>query len=451
MIKTFHKYFEHNEKCGNEYFSGRLSRMIKCIKYVVKELGQEKESDTEHEQNLRNEYKSHLRFRTNEINDITGDMIPNDVRVILNSGYQSEIKKTSMINHTSLKCNKKTFSCSKCNKTFTTKQSLQYHKDNNSCKKTVHACKYCKRSYTTATSMYRHMRTSCNAKQQFEREKDEIYERLLKLEQENAEVRAANKKYANEIEQLKNDVNRKNSSIKNKTSNINNGVQVTNGNVNINNGTINHITLIAHGKEDISKIDRSELIKVFGSGFNSTLKLTETMHFNPKYPEFHNVYISSMKNKYAMVYDGNDWNLVMKDDLIDRMYDNKRDRIEENLDDFVKSLTGSQKRALHRWMNADDTHPYISKIKNDIKLLLYNKRNMPLTYKSSGVITTISDITHKEGTKDTNRNVRVIKEAKHTSEQDDKTDNQRSVRVKSPFARTAGRPGTKRKIIVRKN
>ena len=50
-----------------------------------------------------------------------------------------------------------------------------------------------------------------------------------------------------------------------------------------------------------------------------------------------------MKNKYAMMYDGNDWNLVMKDDLIDKIYDNKRDLIEENLDDFLDSLTISQK------------------------------------------------------------------------------------------------------------
>lgn len=35
--------------------------------------------------------------------------------------------------------------------------------------------------------------------------------------------------------------------------------------------------------------------------FNSTLKLTDTIHFNPKHPEYHNIYIPSMKDKYAMV------------------------------------------------------------------------------------------------------------------------------------------------------
>ena len=102
----------------------------------------------------------------------------------------------------------------------------------------------------------------------------------------------------------------------------------------------------AFGKEDISKIGRDELLKVFRSGFDSPLRLTETTHFNSKYPEYHIVYISNMKNKYAMIYDGNDWNMVMKDYLIDKMYDNKRNYIEENIIDFIDSMIRSQINAL---------------------------------------------------------------------------------------------------------
>ena len=115
---------------------------------------------------------------------------------------------------------------------------------------------------------------------------------------------------------------------------------------------------------------------MFRSGFNSALRLTETTHFNPKYPEFHNVYISSMKNKYAMAYDGTNWELVMKEDLIDQMYDKKRNYIEENMDEFLDSLTKSQTDALYRWLATDDDHDYVRKVKNSIKLMLYNKRKM---------------------------------------------------------------------------
>ena len=88
-----------------------------------------------------------------------------------------------------------------------------------------------------------------------------------------------------------------------------------------------------------------------------------------------------MKNQYAMIYDGHDWTLVMKDYLIDKLYDDKREYIEENLDEFINSLSDSQLSALYRWLNAADGHSYIKNIKNDIKLLLYNKRKLPMNNK----------------------------------------------------------------------
>jgi hypothetical protein len=57
---------------------------------------------------------------------------------------------------------------------------------------------------------------------------------------------------------------------------------------------------------------------------NLQLNLTETLHFNPKYPEYHNIYISNMQDKYAMTYDGKDWNLTIKEDLINKIYDDKK-------------------------------------------------------------------------------------------------------------------------------
>ena len=135
-----------------------------------------------------------------------------------------------------------------------------------------------------------------------------------------------------------------------------------------------------------------------------------------------------MKNKYAMMYDGTTWTLVMKDDLIDKLYDDKRNYIEENLEEFVGSLTPSQVNALHRWMNADDTHPYISKIKNDIKLLLYNKRHMPLdnmNKKKNKLMTTENDelmIVNNDmrDIKQKKRDVRVIKQKKTRRRRNDR-------------------------------
>ena len=222
--------------------------------------------------------------------------------------------------------------------------------------------------------------TYCKIKEKEDDKKDKILERLLKLENENMQL--MQKVHILETGKSKNPIH----------------IGTINGPVN--NGTINNnITIMAYGKEDYNKIDRVDLLRGLRTGFNSTFNLIDTVHFNPKYPEFHNVYISSMKNKYAMMYDGSDWTLVMKDDLIDKLYDDKRNYIEENLEDFLESLTKSQVDALHRWMEADESHPYIQKIKNDIKLLLYNKRKL------------ITDPTSID-MRDTVAPVRVIKQPK---------------------------------------
>jgi hypothetical protein len=136
--------------------------------------------------------------------------------------------------------------------------------------------------------------------------------------------------------------------------------------------------LVGYGKEDLSKLSKNEMLKILQNGFDSSLKLTEAVHFNPKYPEYHNIYISNIKDKYAMMYDGKTWTLTMKEGLINKIYDDKKNYIEENLDDFLDSLTLSRKQALERWLDLDDENDKIKEIKNQIKLLLYNKRKMPI-------------------------------------------------------------------------
>lgn len=137
-----------------------------------------------------------------------------------------------------------------------------------------------------------------------------------------------------------------------------------------------NIILVGYGKEDMTKIDKGDVIRALQNGFKSSVRLTEAMHFNPKYPENHNVYISNMRDKYAMIFDGNKWELTMKEDLINLIYDDRKNYIEENLDDFVDSLSVSIKKALDRWLEMADDDNAVSKIKEELKLLLYNKKDI---------------------------------------------------------------------------
>ena len=258
--------------------------------------------------------------------------------------------------------------CKKCGKSFNKKHGLKYHTDNNVCNNKKHECRYCNNRFSTSNAMYKHIKSYCKVKKQEDVTKEDILERLLKLEEDNKKIKKLeedNKKLKKEIKKLKS----RNPTINNGTINTNNGTINTN----------NNIVLIGYGREDMTKIDKKELLKSMKKGFYSAIQLTDTVHFNPKYPEYHNIYISNIKDKYAMMYDGKNWTLTTKTELIDRLYDDKKYFIEDNLEDFCKSISGSQKRALERWINIDEEHDKIKEVKERIKLLLYNKRDIPLS------------------------------------------------------------------------
>jgi hypothetical protein len=267
--------------------------------------------------------------------------------------------------------------CNICKKSFARKRNLDYHNNNNACKIDEYHCQYCDNGFTTKTSMYRHIQNNCKIKKKDELQKNEIYERLLKLEEENIARTKKEKEKDKEIIKLKKQNKIKDLTINNMENKINNG-NIVNGNI-VNGNVINHITLIGYGNEDMSKLDKNEMVKVLQNGYYSTIKLTEAIHFNSKYPEYHNVYITNMKDKYAMMYDGKNWILTQKDYLINKIYDDKKNYIEENLDDFLDSLTVSRKKALERWLETDDEEKKIKEVKENIKLLLYNKRHTAIT------------------------------------------------------------------------
>lgn len=275
--------------------------------------------------------------------------------------------------------------CDNCNKTFTTKQSLNYHKTKQVCVVKVHKCRYCTNVFASKSTMYRHMRNSCKIKKQTDEEKDGIYKQLIELQDKYQDL----EKKLSDIQNgtlmptdNKLACSKKKGIVVNNTKNIDNKINVEKMNINMGTVINNNITLVAYGNEDISKLDRSEILKVLQNGYDSTLKLTESVHFNPKYPEYHNIYISNMKDKYAMMFDGKSWTLTMKDELINRIYDDKKNYIEENINDFFASLSDSRKKALERWLETVDEDKRIRKIKDEIRLLLYNKRDVVINSQS---------------------------------------------------------------------
>lgn len=271
------------------------------------------------------------------------------------------------------------FSCDVCGKFFGLKKNLNYHIDEKVCEGKRFGCKYCKNLFRSRSSMYRHMSKHCKIKNESkeikeicrDQDKDDILARLLKLESEN-------KKLKSKVKRIEATNNRKVTKV-----NTMNNTNTMNNSNNNNKVIINNIGLVGYGNEDMTKINKDEIIKILQNGYNSTIKMTEVLHFNPKLPENHNIYIPSMKDKYAMMFDGENWALTDRDDLLDRIYDDKKTYIEENIEEFINSLSVSRKNALYRWLDTKDEDKKITAVKDRMKLMLYNKRKIPIATRST--------------------------------------------------------------------
>lgn len=309
------------------------------------------------------------------------------------------------------------FVCDICKAEFKKKESLEYHIKNNVCtkngEKNTFKCKYCGKGFPTETGMYRHMRNSCKEKKkiceknnEIEKMKEELKKVLMvEIDKEvNVRVEKEVEKVKNEVEKkVKREVNRriktevekktkkiqrkcdeitkelndrKQKSPNNVTNIMNGDTNITNGNINIMNGNINNINIVAYGREDIDAITTDEMLEILQAGFNSTIKLTEKMHFNPDRPENHNICMLNKKESTLLVFNGVDWKLRDKTDIVNTLYDDKKDHIIGSMEEYKQKYPTTKMDPLKRWIDTPESHEKISEIKKGILSVICEKRDI---------------------------------------------------------------------------
>ena len=226
-------------------------------------------------------------------------------------------------------------------------------------------CEFCNKKYSRKDVLSRHLKNNCKVKKQ-ENEKEDIFKKLIiQLEKQSEET----EKLKIELRELKEKMSIS-QTINNTINNTHNG---------------DNIIIAPHGRENLNKIKECDVIKALTRGSASVPIITELIHYNIQYPEFQNIYIPNINQKYCMIYDGINWLLKDKDDVIDSLYSLRYGFLEGKFEEFYEKLTNSQQNAFNRFIELNEKAEenedalalkVIMDIKKELKLMLYNKRKM---------------------------------------------------------------------------
>ena len=217
-------------------------------------------------------------------------------------------------------------------------------------------CKFCGQQYKHKQSVTKHMKNSCV-------KKEDDYKELVRLL--NARIEEQGKEFNNKMQVYEKQIE----ALKGKLE-IKGSFNTTNSNNTINN--VQHITL-NYVDTDVSHITDKDYRFCIRKVCHSVLKLIEKIHFNPAKPENMNVYISNMRDKYVMIYEGNKWILKNKTDAIDTLYTDKELMLEEWMNDNDEP---EMRKFFDKYMTNVKEKSTMDDINDQLKLMLYNKKNL---------------------------------------------------------------------------
>ena len=256
-------------------------------------------------------------------------------------------------------------------------------------KKNKLSCDFCGKKFTRKDNLDSHVKLRCKEKQQkMNNEKEEIFQKLLKqmmeqnkkldnLQKQNEIIIEENQELKNKMHKLENKTKNINKCTINNSNNINNTIDKSN---NINNNTIN-IQLVAYGKEDYDKLTDKEYQIIINKGYKSIQEMVKSLHFNKNRPENHNIYISNIRDNYVMIYDGNKWELRNRKETIEELYIAKKDILVDKFDELLKKLPEYVIDKFERFINDEQDDKIKEGILEELKLILYNNKNIPLKTK----------------------------------------------------------------------
>jgi hypothetical protein len=229
------------------------------------------------------------------------------------------------------------YTCYKCKKMFKKKYSYDKHiARKNPCDRQIgstldnnHECKICDKIFSSYSSLHKHTRKNCNT--------DEI-------------------KVFNNIQ-----------SIDNRTINNQNNHLSVDGDVKV----------VKFGSENLSYISDDLFKHILGRGFRSVSEFIEHSHFSRDHPENHNIYIANIRDEYIVLYDGGKWTINQRDDVMEDIIYAKSDFLFSKFKELQAGMTQIDIERFMKFMNERDNDGTMARLKEEVKLQLYNNRRLP--------------------------------------------------------------------------
>jgi hypothetical protein len=107
------------------------------------------------------------------------------------------------------------------------------------------------------------------------------------------------------------------------------------GNNNTNYNQYN-IQLNAYGQENLSYLKKDLLTQLCKIPYAGVQRLISHIHFSEEHPENKNIKITNKKDKYAMQFNGKDWEYVPKKQMLEDMIDKGFNILEDHFDSTAK-------------------------------------------------------------------------------------------------------------------
>ena len=259
--------------------------------------------------------------------------------------YTTDLKSNFTRHLRSLNHIKKHTTQNQQNTTFYTTQNQHFSE---------YFCKYCNKRFSHSQSMYRHIKYSCH-KNNDEDLKELVRLMNLQMQQKDKELefhKTQNEKQQKQIDKLMDKL--KVNHITHHTTHIQNNIQ-----------------LLSYKDTDVSHLTNKDFEQSIKKVNSCVKDMIEKIHFNPSKPENMNIYISNMKDKYIMVYEDGTWNIKHRNNELDTLYDMKEMLLEDWLDKYGNE---GLKQKFNKYLMNKTHEETLSMIKDDIKLMMYNKK-----------------------------------------------------------------------------